>query len=68
MIVVEVTTIVVQVCCECARLCADSSLIVHVCALMMVPVHALDALKGRPRVVRSVNPCLGYPGAPPCVL
>ena len=68
MIVVEVTTVVVQVCWECARLCTHSSVIVHGCALMMVPVHAHDALNGRPRVVRSVNPSLGYPGAPPYVL
>ena len=45
MIVVEVTTVVVEVCCECARLCADSSLIVHGCALMMALVHAHDTLK-----------------------
>ena len=33
-----------------------------------IPVHPYDALKGRPRVLRTVKPLLGYPRGSPYVL
>ena len=66
--IVEMATVVVQICRDCARLCADCDMIEHGCALVVAHVHAHDAFKGKPHVVRSVDPCLGYPGAPPYVL
>ena len=35
---------------------------------LCIPVHSHDALKGRPRVLRTVKPLFRLPGAPPYVL
>ena len=35
---------------------------------LCIPVHAYGALKGRPRVLRTVKLSLSYPGTPPYVL